>query len=188
MKLSGIVLTAIALAVVPSVLAADSIAWGAPVNGLRLGAAFGSDPSKPTIRVVFQNVSGQDQDVLLGYQNGRDPAYDLKFIAKARGGKLREGVELAAYYPVKGLVQPVSVVLSSVRNYELVFPLKNILFLIPRRIEGRRDLTDTLETLLKRGYSVQVFFEADKGEPPMGGTLPHHWVGKLESAEMSPAR
>lgn len=81
-----------------------------------------------------------------------------------------------------------SVVLSSVRKYELVFPPKNILFLIPRRIDGRRDVTDTLETLRKSGYSVHVSFEADKGEPPMGGTLPHRWVGELESAELSPAR
>ncbi len=189
MRFSGVLtVVAIGLAVVPSGFAADSIAWGTPVNGLRLGAAFGSDPSKPTIRVVFQNVSGQDQDVLLGYQNGRDPAYNLKFIAKARDGKLREGVELAAYYPVEGLVQPIPVVLSSVRTYELVFPLKNILFLIPRRIEGRRAVTDTLETLLKSGCSVRVSFEAGQGEPIMGGTLPHRWVGKLESTEISQAR
>ena len=176
MRISGVVVvTVVALAVVPCAFAADSIAWGIAVNGLRLGVVFGADP---TIRVVFQNVSGQDQDVLLGYQNGRDPAYNLKFIAKGRDGKLREGHELAAFYPVEGLVQPVSLVLSSVRKYEIVFPLKNIIY----------SPTDTLERLLKDGYSVRVFFEAGRGEPTMGGTLPHHWVGKLESAEISPAR
>ena len=156
-----------------------SVAWGSTVNGLRLGVAFGLDPSEPTIRVVFQNVSGQDQDVLIGYQNGRNPDYNLKFIAKAPDGKLREGLELAAYYPVEGLVQPVSLVLSSVRKYEIAFPLKNIVY---------SSRTDTLEGLLKVGYSVRVSFEANEGEPSMGGTLPHRWVGKLESAEISPAR
>lgn len=176
MRNLGIGLTAIALAVVPPVFAADSIAWGSAVNGIRLGAAFGSDPSKPTIRIVFQNVSGQDQDVLLGYQNGNNPAYNLKFIAKAPDGKLREGHELAVYYPVEGLVQPVSLVLSSVRQYEIAFPLKNVIY---------SSRTNTLENLLKDGYSVRVLFEAHKGEPPLGGMLPHRWVGKVESAEIS---
>jgi hypothetical protein len=156
-----------------------SVAWGSVVNGLRLGAALGSDPSKPTIRVIFQNVSGQDEDVLLGFQNGRKPDYNLKFIAKAPDGKLREGVELAAYHPVEGLLQPVSLVLSSVRQYELTFPLKNVIY---------ASRTDTLEGLLKQGYSVRVSFEVDKGALSMAGTLPHHWVGKVESAEISPAR
>ena len=112
-------------------------------------------------------MSGQDQDVLLGNENGRGPVYNLKFIAKAPDGNLREGRELGAYYPVEGLVQPVSLVLSSVRNHEIAFPLKDILFLIPTRIDVRRDITDTLEALLKSGYSVHVSFEAGKGEQPL---------------------
>lgn len=158
-----------------------SIAWGTPVNGLRLGIAFGSDPAKPTIRVIFQNVGGQDQDVLLGFQN-RELDYNLKFIAKAPDGKIREGVELAAYSPVEGLLQPVHLVLSAVRKHELAFPLKNVIY---------SSRTDTLEGLLKQGYSVRVSFEVDKNSLSMAGTvppLPHHWMGKVESAEISPAR
>ena len=157
-----------------------SVSWGSAVNGLRLGVAFGPDPSEPTIRVVFQNVSGQDQDVLIGYQIGRNPAYNLKFIAKAPDGKLREGHELAAGPTIRvdGLVKPVSLALSTVRKYEIAFPLKNIVY---------SSQTDTLEGLLKAGYTVRVSLEAGEGEPSMA-TLPHPWVGKVESAEISSAR
>jgi hypothetical protein len=123
---------------------------------------------------VFQNVSGQDQDVLIGYQLGRNTAYNLKFIAKAPDGKLREGYELAAGPTIRfeGLVKPVSLALSSARKYEIAFALKNIVY---------SSQTDTLEGLLKAGYTVRVSFEAGEGEPSLGGTLPHRWVGKVES-------
>jgi hypothetical protein len=42
------------------------IAWGTPVNGLRLGAALGSDPLKPTLRIALQNVGSDFQEVVLG--------------------------------------------------------------------------------------------------------------------------
>src|SRR5690349_16455456 len=87
MRISGVVVvTAIALALVPSGFSADSVAWGPTVNGLRLGAAFGSDPSKPTLRVVFQNVGSAVHDVLTGAESGRGPMYDMKFIATAPDG------------------------------------------------------------------------------------------------------
>lgn len=175
MRLPRVVaLMTISFAVVPSDFGADSIAWGPVVNGVRLGTAIGSDMSNPTIRITFQNVSGHDQDVLLGYQNGRGPIYNLKFITKGSDGKVSEGLELAAYYPVEGLMLPVSITLSSVRNYDIILPLKNIIY---------SSRTETLERLLKSGYSVRVSFQVD-GQS-MGGTLPHHWVGKLESAEVS---
>ena len=41
----------------------DSVSWGSPVKGLRLGVAFGSDPSTPTLRVLLQNV-GSDFGLL----------------------------------------------------------------------------------------------------------------------------
>jgi hypothetical protein len=40
----------------------DGVAWGSTVSGFLIGAAFGSDPSKPTIRVVFQNVGSAHHD------------------------------------------------------------------------------------------------------------------------------
>jgi hypothetical protein len=68
------------------------------------------------------------------------------------------------------------VVLSSVRKHELVFPLKNIVY---------SSRTDTLANLLKEGYSVHVSFQAHEGEPLLGGTLPHQWVGTLDSVGIS---
>ena len=159
----------------------DTIAWGSPVNGLRLGVAFGSDPSKPTIRVIFENVSPQVQDVQLGYSNGRGPAYSLKFITKTGDGRVLEAADVGQFYPVEGLVQPVSVLIGPVRRrHELTFPLKNI-FIYSSRTD------DTFESLLNSGYSVRVIFEADSGEPPLD-SLPHRWVGKIESGGISRSR
>lgn len=73
-------------------------------------------------------------------------------------------------------MQSVSVVVSSVRKYELVFPLKDIIY--SSRI-------DTLEGLLKTGYSVRALFETGKETLLMAGPLPHPWVGKVESGEIS---
>ncbi len=156
----------------------DSVAWGSAVNGLRLGAVFGSDPSKPTLRVILQNVGSESTDVVMGYDNGRDPVYNLRFVAKARDGKVLEGSDIAVYFPVEGLVQPVSVRLRAWAMHEIVFPLKNIIY---------SSRTDTLETLVKDGYSVRVSFESDGGGP-LGGKLSHGWVGELNSGELSTAR
>jgi hypothetical protein len=136
---------------------------------------FGSEAPSPTLRVLLQNVSPQEQDVLTGYDNGRGPVYNLTFIAKTRDGKVVDGHELAAFFPVTGLVLPLSVSLRAGAIHELVFPLRNIIY---------SSRTDTLENLTLAGSSVRVFFEVNG---PSSDTLPHQWSGKLNSLELTPA-
>src|ERR1035438_1643859 len=62
--------TALALILMPIVFAADELAWGQIINGLRLGAAFGSDPSRPTLRIELQNVGLEFLDVVIGHEAG----------------------------------------------------------------------------------------------------------------------
>src|SRR5258706_15450758 len=87
----------------------DTVAWGPAVNGLRLGMAFGSDRSKPMLRVLFQNVGSAVQDVLIGAETGRGPIYDMKFTATAPDGTEREGLHVSAFSSIGGAVVPLSV-------------------------------------------------------------------------------
>ena len=150
----------------------NSIAWGSTVNGLRLGVAFGSGAAKPTLRVVLENVGPEVRDVFIGYENGRGPVYSLKFVANVRGGKVREGSDIAMFFPVEGLVQPVALRLDAGAKHEIVFPLENIIY---------SSRTDTLETLVKNGYRVLVLFEANTYEPSFGIQPPSSPIAGLES-------
>ena len=132
----------------------DGVAWGSTVSGFRIGAAFGSDPSKPTIRVVFQNVGSVVQDVLLGFDGGGGLMYHMKFIATAPDGKEREGSHTISS-AVGGFVGPLSVRLNAGESHELQFPLKDISYVSPTIV--------TLDALVQQGYSVRVRFEVKQG-------------------------
>jgi hypothetical protein len=104
----------IALASAQAPKPTDGVAWGSAVDGLRIGAAFGSDPSKPTLRVLFQNVgSVLVKHVIIGAESGRGPIYNLKFIATAPDGMEREGVHVSGFGPVAGVVLPLSIWLDT---------------------------------------------------------------------------
>ena len=133
----------------------DGVAWGSTVSGFRIGAAFGSDPSKPTIRVVFQNVGSVVQDVLIGAESGKGPHYDIKFIATAPDGKEREGLHSSAFFGVGGFVGPLSVRLNAGESHELQFLLKDIIYTSPTTVR--------LDALVKQWYSVRVRFEVKQG-------------------------
>jgi hypothetical protein len=177
MRISGSLVMAIALAVIPSGFGADSIAWGTPVNGLRIGVAFGLDPSKPTLRVLFQNVGSAVQDVLIGAESGRGPMYDMKFIATAPDGKEREGLHISAFSAVGGFVGPLSVRLNPGESHELQFALKDIIYTSPTTIK--------LDALVKQGYSVRARFEVKQASADWA-KLSYPWIGTVSSGEVSP--
>ena len=169
-RISGVLVTAIAFAVVPSASGADSVAWGTPVDGLRLGASFGSDPAKPTLRIVFENVGSIPEELVLGHEAGGKVYDSLKFIATAPDGKQQELVHrsLYIYGAVAGLILPFSVWVNAGETHELEFPLKDIMY--------ASRTTVTLDVLVKQGYSVRVRFESKP------------WIGTVSSEEVSPAR
>jgi hypothetical protein len=141
------------------------VAWGSAVDGLRIGAALGSDPAKPTLRVLFQNVGSVEvQHVIIGAATGRGPIYNLKFIATAPDGMEREGVHVSAFTFVAGALVPLSIWLNTGGTHQLEFPLTDILYL-PTKVR--------LDALSDQGYSVRVRFE----DPP--------WIGTVSSAEVS---
>src|SRR5690242_18211071 len=100
------VIIAAALAFVSSGFGADTVAWGSTVDGLRLGIAYGFDTSKPTLRVLLENVGSEVLDVLIGHEAG-SPIFDsLNFIAMATDGKKQVGFHKSVFIPIVGLVLP----------------------------------------------------------------------------------
>ncbi len=150
-----------------------SVTWGTAVNGLRLGTAFGSDRSKSTLRLVFQNVGSDVQEFLIARDTPGGPSYDgLTFIATAPDGKQEEGVHRGLYIPVEGLVLPVSVRLNAGETHELEFPLTDIIY--------ASRTTVTLDALVKQGYSVTVRFKSNQAEANWAN-LSRPWIGTLIS-------
>jgi hypothetical protein len=173
-----IVISAAVLAFVPTGFAADTVAWGSAVDGFRLGIAYGSDASKPTLRVLLENVGSEVLDVLVGHEAGR-PIYDsLNFIASSPEGKKQVGFHRSLYVPIAGLVLPFSVRFDAGQTRELDFPLADIIF--PSGPNA------TLETLVKQGYSVRVQFEVDRHSADWANSF-RPWVGVVSSAQISPA-
>ena len=177
--LPWVLVTAIALAVTPSASGADSIAWGTPVNGLRVGVAFGSDPSKPTLRVAFLNVGSEPIELVLGHE-ARGTVYDsLKFLATAPDGRQQELLHRSLYGAVAGLILPFSAYLKAGETHELEFPLKDIIY-------ASRTIV-ALDALIKQGCSVRVGFESNQADANWAN-LSRPWIGTLTSAEITPAR
>jgi hypothetical protein len=179
MRIPGVIVVAtIALALVPSGFGADTIAWGLAVDGLRLGIAYGSDASKPTIRVLFENVGSEVLDVLIGHEAG-SPMYDgLNFIATVPDEKKQVGFHRSVFAPIAGLVLPFAVRFIAGQTRELEFPLTDIIYPSGAKV--------TLETLVKQGCSVRAQFEVGQRNADWAN-LSRPWVGVVSSAEISPA-
>lgn len=179
MRISGTVVTIMALAVAPSGSGAEPIAWGPTVSGLRLGAVFGSDPSKPTLRIAFQNVGSDFQELVLSHGAGGKVYDSLKFIATTSDGKQQELLHRSVYGAVAGLILPFSVRLNAGETYELEFSLKDIIY--------ASRTTITLDALAKQGYSIRVRFEAGQSDANWAKLL-RPWIGTLNSGEVLPIR
>jgi hypothetical protein len=151
---------------------------GSPVDGLRLGIAYGSDASKLTLRVSLQNVGSEFRDVVIGHQAG-GPIYDsLKFIVATPDGKRLELLHRSLYTAIAGLILPFSVGLTAGTTHKMEFPLADIIY--------ASRTTVTLDALMKQGYSVRVRFEVTKADASWAGLL-RPWIGTLSSAEVLPA-
>lgn len=180
MRFSCVVLAAIVLENVPSGFGAESIAWGQTVDGLRLGAAYGLDPSIPTLRIALQNVGPEPQELVVGHTAGWTIYDSLEFVATAPNGQQQlKLLHRSVYRPLAGLVLPLSVHLSAGESHELELPLNDM-------IHASRT-TVTLDDLVKHGYSVRVLFRANQSDASWA-KLSHPWIGMLSSPEISPTR
>ena len=168
----------------------DSVAWGSPNNAVRLGVAFGSEPSKPTLRVLLQNVGSDFEEVLIGHEYGDTFYPSMNFLATSPTGEEREGW-WGESRPIAGRILPVTVRLDAGTIHAQEFLLKDIIY--------PSQTTVTLDTLVKRQWSVRLRFEVKQPDPKsfpnfdfgwpgsLGADQLHAWIGLLNSAEISPA-
>jgi hypothetical protein len=167
----------------------DSVAWGSPAKALRLGIAFGSDPSKLTLRVLLQNVGSDFEEVLIGHEYGDTFYPSMNFLATSPTGEEREGW-WGQSRPIAGRILPVSVRLDAGAIHEQEFLLKDIIY--------PSQTTVTLDTLVKRQWSVRLRFEVKQPDPKsfpnfdfgwpgsLGVDQLHAWIGSVNSASISP--
>jgi hypothetical protein len=166
----------------------DSVAWGSPVNALRLGIAFGSDPSKLTLRVLLQNVGSDFEEVLIGHEYGATFYPSMNFLATSPTGEEREGW-WGQSRPIAGRILPMSLRLNAGTIHEREFLLKDIIY--------PSQTTVTLDTLVKRQWSVRLRFEVKQPDPKsfpnfdfgwpssLGVDQLHAWIGLLDSPSIS---
>ena len=166
---------AILLALASLTLAADEIAWGAPVDGFRLGVALDQAATPPALRVLIENKTGKAQSFLVNYKTGTR-MYPLIAYATSPDGKQQYSLfdSVWGQMPVAG-PPSVSVYarLEPGATYEYRLVLTDLVLFHP---SSTSPPPVDLATLLRQGYSVHA--TANLGGDPGSGT---HW--KLLSGE-----
>ena len=177
MRSIGLALVACAMFIEAPSSGADAIAWGTPVDGLRLGISVAVDSPDRTLRVVLQNVSPALQEIVIGYGVGKGVAPSFRFFATTADGREREGFEINSFTPIAGLVIPVTIRLDSGASHELRFGLKKIICI-------GKPWDITFDVLSRQRCSFHVSLEIDS-KSAQWAALSHPWLGKANSAVVS---
>ncbi len=163
--------------------AADSVAWGEAVSGIRMGIGFKVPSPDIELRILIQNVGSDKREILIGDQIGNDTSVDLlvnlRFTATAADGKKRQGYEKNAF-SIFSLSKPAIIQLDPGATHELMFPLNQIIC-----VEKPGNLT--FDDLVKQGFSVHVSLETDDASARWA-RLSSPWIGKMLSGELSPPK
>jgi hypothetical protein len=141
---------AILLAFAPLTLAADKIAWGAPVDGLRLGVAL--DPPY-VLRVLIENRTGKPHNVLVN-RKAESRMYPLTVYATSPDGKQQYDMSdsVWGHMPILGISSPVYARLEPGATYEYRLVLTDLTHV---QLPGTFPPFD-LATLVRLGYSVHA--------------------------------
>lgn len=163
---------AILLAFAPLTLAADEIAWGAPVDGFRLGVAL--DPTNVhVLRVLIENRTGKAHNVMVNWKTG-SRMYLVTVYATSPDGKQQYSMYDSAWGNMPVISNsPVYARLEPGATYEYRLVLTDLI----RRQPSTASPPIDLATLLRQGYSVHA--SADLPGDPGSGV---HW--KLLSGEL----
>lgn len=174
-----LVFAGLALQTAP-VAAGESISWGPPVNGLRLGVAIRAASGAGSLRLGFQNAGAKQMDVLWGGKTGTGPMYAMKFAVTDPRGNERQVFYFGGANSVGGYIEPLLVRLLPGETYDLFLPLNKFVCVV-----NRKDIM--LDVLLKNGYPVRASLEVS----PESATWARSnatwrspaevWTGKVES-------
>jgi hypothetical protein len=155
---------AILLAFAPFTLAADEIAWGAPVDGLRLGVSLDPSGTPPVLRVLIENTTGKAHNVLVNFKTGTR-MYPLRVYATSPDGKQQYSMCDSVWcdMPMVGIQAPMYAKLEPGATYEYRLVLTDLVrFELPRTSPPI-----DLATLVRQGYSVHASADL-RGDPGSG--------------------
>ncbi len=152
----------------------DSVAWGEPVSGLRLGIGFGPVSAEPQLRLVFENVGKIEIPVLLGAMTGKGAVYNLTFRVKSPAGQESDLFNFNGPPGIAGSADPIIAHIAKGQKYEILLSLKKFVAL-------ENGKNRTLPELLAAHYSVRAMLDTS-GDPRQVRPLAL-WMGELASGD-----
>lgn len=157
-------------------VAQHSTTWGRVDRGLRLGLSV--DRTNTNLRAILENTSSTALSVLAGMSSNSGFGIDFNFDFVATG---RDGTKYKIWClkPVtmalaRGLVLPVVITVDAGATRELVFPMRNLVYMA-------KGGEISLKTLLEQGCTFTASLEVrqkDLDGAQMGG-IPQPTVGRL---------
>jgi hypothetical protein len=152
----------------------DSVAWGEPSSGLRLGIGLGPVSPEPQLRLVFENMGKIEIPVLLGAMTGKGAVYNLTFRIKSSGGQESDLFNFNGPPGIAGNAQPIIAHIAKGQKYEILLSLKKFVAL-------ENGKNRTLPELLAAHYSVRAMLDTS-GDPRQVRPLAL-WMGELASGD-----
>jgi hypothetical protein len=164
---------AIFISAVPG-LAAETVEWGQPVNGLRLSISMAADPSANLeMQVTFQDVSDQNLLVPIGAVVGNAHPMLLKLYVTTANGKTHRILQ-GGLPGVAGYMEPWNISLRPQESYTARMPISSYFVL---------DGSEKLETLILRHSQLWVEIDHQSAEcmvPKNLAPVPC-WHGRVSS-------
>ncbi len=141
----------LALTIMPPLCsAADTIAWGSPQNGMRIGIT-------PNFKVILENTGAVGQTVLIGRTTGVGPIYSLNLLATAPDGREFK-LFMGGVGGVAGFMGPLPLRLAPGATQEVTIPVDKI-FMLDGPGRDRK-----LSEILRQKYSVSVSLTVEQSE------------------------
>jgi hypothetical protein len=152
----------------------DSVAWGEPSSGLRLGIGLGPASPEPQLRLVFENMAKFEIPVLLGAMTGKGAVYNLTFRVKSPGGQESDLFNFNGPPGIAGSAEPIIAHIARGQRYEILLALKKFVAL-------ENGKNRTLPELLAAHYSVRAMLDTS-GDPRQVRPLAL-WMGEVASGD-----
>jgi hypothetical protein len=151
MRAGSLVCTAALLtALSPFSLAADEVAWGLPVDGLRLGISLDRSLPQPTFRVLLQNTTKLAVDIQVALRTSAGDHYAISLFVIEPDG-VSHGL-FDSRHPAGGIAGKASPLIIRIEpggDYELLFPCGKLSLVE----DGKRV---AVQVLLDRGWAIQA--------------------------------
>jgi hypothetical protein len=151
MRIGYVILIATVIAALsPVLVAAADVAWGLPVDGLRLGIALDKTLPEPSFRVSLQNITAAPIDIQIALRTSAEDVYRVSLFVIEPDGTSHGLFD--SRHPAGGIAGKVSPLIIHIElggAYELLFPFDKLsLVELGKRV--------AVQVLLDRGWTFQA--------------------------------